>query len=87
MEGSLQVIFSEFEGKPILKVAPEGLELLAKTAMRDCSFLLRTEHHKMVAKVLADPEARRDYVFAAKDRLDEMPFHERAVRDGRCRSR
>lgn len=33
--------------------------------------------------MLADPEAQRDYVFAAKDRLDEMPFHERAVRDGR----
>jgi arylsulfatase A-like enzyme/lysophospholipase L1-like esterase len=33
--------------------------------------------------VLADPEARRDYVFAARDRHDEMPFHERAVSDGR----
>jgi len=35
--------------------------------------------------VLADPAARRDYVFASKDRLDEMPFRERSVRDGRYR--
>ena len=33
--------------------------------------------------VLADTGMRRDYVFAAKDRLDEMLFRERAVRDGR----
>lgn len=33
--------------------------------------------------VLADSEAQRDFVFAAKDRLDEMPFHERIVRDHR----
>ena len=48
---------SEFEGKSILKVAPEGLTLLARTAMRDCSFLLRPEHQKQVAAILADPEA------------------------------
>ena len=33
--------------------------------------------------VLADPLAERAYVFASKDRLDEMPFRERAVRDAR----
>lgn len=33
--------------------------------------------------VMADPEVRRAHVFASKDRLDEMLFHERAVRDGR----
>ena len=33
--------------------------------------------------VMADPETRREYVFASKDRLDEMLFHERAVRDDR----
>lgn len=31
--------------------------------------------------VLADPALTRDYVFASKDRLDEMPFRERVVRD------
>lgn len=32
--------------------------------------------------VLADPDEVREYIFASKDRLDEMPFRERAVRDG-----
>jgi arylsulfatase A-like enzyme len=32
--------------------------------------------------VLADQDMQRDFVFASKDRLDEMPFRERAVRDG-----
>lgn len=33
--------------------------------------------------VLADPGVSREFVFAAKDRLDEMLFHERAARDRR----
>jgi arylsulfatase A-like enzyme/lysophospholipase L1-like esterase len=33
--------------------------------------------------VLADPAVSREYVFASKDRLDEMPFRERVVRDSR----
>ncbi len=59
------VSVSEFEGKEILKIDPEGLTLLAKTAMRDCSFLLRTEHHKMVAKILSDPEATENDKYVA----------------------
>lgn len=56
---------SEFEGKPILKIQPEGLTLLARTAMRDCSFLLRPEHQKQVAAILADPEASENDKFVA----------------------
>ena len=33
--------------------------------------------------VLADSTLEREYVFASKDRLDETPFRERAVRDSR----
>ena len=51
------VSVSKFEGNPILKVAPEGLTLMAQTAFRDVSFLLREEHNKQVAKILDDPEA------------------------------
>jgi len=51
------VSVSEFEGQEILKVEPEGLTKLARAAMRDCSFLLRPEHQKQVAAILADPEA------------------------------
>lgn len=48
---------SEFEGRKILKVAPEALELLARNAMRDVSFLLRPAHLAKVAAILEDPEA------------------------------
>ncbi len=48
---------AEFEGKKILKVAPEGLTLLAREAMREVSFYLRPAHLELVAKILKDPEA------------------------------
>lgn len=51
------VSMSEFEGKPVLKVAPEGLTLLANQAFHDINFYLRTEHLKQVAAILSDPEA------------------------------
>ena len=35
------VSVSEFEGKPILKVAPEALTALTRAAFRDVSFMLR----------------------------------------------
>ena len=47
----------EFEGKPILKVTPEALTLLSRTAFRDVSFMLRRAHNEQVAKILNDPEA------------------------------
>ena len=48
---------AEFDGKKILKVAPEALTLLARTAMRDVSFFLRPAHLQLVAKILEDPQA------------------------------
>jgi len=51
------VSVSEFEGKPILKVAPEGLTAMANTAFHDVSFMLRRSHNEQVAKILSDPEA------------------------------
>jgi len=46
-----------FDGEEILKVEPEGLTVLAREAMRDASFLLRTAHLEQVAAILSDPEA------------------------------
>ena len=46
-----------FEGKEILKVAPESLAFLAQQAMHDCSFYLRPKHLAQVAAILDDPEA------------------------------
>lgn len=51
------VSVSEFEGKPMLKVAPEGLTTLIRYAFRDVAFMLRREHNEQVAKALTDPEA------------------------------
>ena len=46
-----------FEGREILKVAPEALAFLAQQAFHDCSFQLRTKHLQQVAAILDDPEA------------------------------
>ena len=51
------VSVGEFEGKPMLKVTPEALTLLSRTAFRDVSFMLRRAHNEQVAKILSDPEA------------------------------
>ncbi len=51
------VSVGEFEGKPMLKVTPEALTLLSRTAFRDVSFMLRRAHNEQVAKILTDPEA------------------------------
>ena len=59
------VSVENFAGQEILKVEPEGLTALARTCMRDCSFLLRPEHQKQVAKILADPEASENDKFVA----------------------
>ncbi|MEY3852094.1 MAG: hypothetical protein RI910_1074 [Verrucomicrobiota bacterium] len=51
------VSVAEFDGKPVLKVAPEALTLLANQALHDINFHLRTEHLEQVAAILADKEA------------------------------
>ena len=51
------VSLGEFDGKPILKVAPEGLALLANEAMKAINFTLRPSHLAQVAAILGDPEA------------------------------
>ena len=48
---------STFEGKEVLKIDPQGLTLLAQRAMKDVSFLLRSEHLEQMSAILNDPEA------------------------------
>jgi len=61
IEGSEQyVAVDTFNGQEVLRVCPEALSILANTAMRDVSFLLRPEHNEMVAKILSDPEASQN---------------------------
>jgi fumarate hydratase class I len=56
---------TEFEGRKILKVDPKGLELLAKEAVSDLSFYLRTSHLEKLASILKDPEATDNDRFVA----------------------
>ena len=53
------------DGKKILKIDPRGLELLAKTAVSDLSFYLRTSHLEKLASILDDPEATDNDRFVA----------------------
>src|SRR4030066_434999 len=53
------------DGRIILKIDPRGLELLAKTAVSDLSFYLRTSHTEKLAKILDDPEATDNDRFVA----------------------
>lgn len=59
------VSLAEFNGNPILKIDPEALSMLAKTAMHDCSFMLRTKHHEQTVAILEDGEASENDHFVA----------------------
>ncbi|MEE4196502.1 MAG: fumarate hydratase [Bacteroidales bacterium] len=76
------VSVSEFEGKKILKVDPEGLTFLARAAFHDTSFMLRTGHLRQVAAILDDPGASDNDQYVALTMLQnaeisakgELPF-------------
>ena len=58
IKGSEQYVSLEpFADLEMLKVAPEGLQELARLAMHDVSFFLRPAHNHQVAQILDDPEA------------------------------
>ncbi|HSP81131.1 MAG TPA: fumarate hydratase, partial [Myxococcaceae bacterium] len=62
---------STFEagGKRFLQVAPEGLTLLAREAMRDIAHLLRPGHLAQLSRILEDPEASANDRFVALELL------------------
>jgi fumarate hydratase class I len=59
----------EVDGRTILKVDPKGLELLAKEAINDVSFFLRTEHLEGLSKIIKDPETSDNDKFVADTML------------------
>ena len=59
----------EADGRKILKIAPEGLELLARTAMADVSFYLRAAHLQKLSDILKDPESSDNDIFVAHTML------------------
>lgn len=55
----------DIDGRKILKIKPEAIELLSETAMSDVSFFLRTAHLEKLVKILDDPEATDNDKFVA----------------------
>lgn len=56
---------ADFEGNKILKVSKEAMQLLSETAFHDVNFMLRREHNKMVASILADHHASENDKYVA----------------------
>jgi fumarate hydratase class I len=67
------VAAGEAEGRPVLKVAPEGLTLLAERAFHDAAFFLRPSHLEQLAAILKDPES------SANDRSVALELLKNAV--------
>ncbi|OSN05779.1 fumarate hydratase [Lonsdalea britannica] len=59
------VSVTQFDGQDMLKIAPEGLTLLAQQAFHDASFMLRPDHQQQVADILSDPEASENDKYVA----------------------
>lgn len=60
---------ASFDGRQILKVAPQALTLLTFQAFRDTSHLLRPGHLAQLRAILEDPEASANDRFVAFDML------------------
>lgn len=59
------VSITETAGRKVLKVEPEGLELLAREAFNDISFYLRVPHMQQLKEILEDKEASDNDRFVA----------------------
>lgn len=59
------VSVEKFGDTEMLRIQPEALRLLSRTAFHDVSFYLRPEHQEQVAKILHDPEASDNDKFVA----------------------
>lgn len=59
------VTVAEEGGRQILRIDPKGLEILAKKAISDLSFFLRTSHLEKLSSILKDPEATDNDRFVA----------------------
>ncbi len=60
---------TEVDGRPLLKIEPEGLELLAREAFTDVSFFLRSNHLQKLSDILKDEEATDNDRFVAHTML------------------
>jgi len=62
-----------FNGLEILKIAPQGLTLLAENAFKDVSHLLRPGHLRLLTDIFKDPEA------SANDKMVALEMLKNAV--------
>jgi len=70
---------ASFEGREILKVAPESLAYLAREAFHDTNFFLRTKHLAQVAAILKDPEASANDRYVALTLLKNAEIAARGI--------
>jgi fumarate hydratase, class I len=73
------VTTATFEGKEILKVAPEALAYVAREAYHDTNFFLRTKHLEQVAAILKDPEASANDRYVALTLLKNAEIAARGI--------
>lgn len=60
---------AQFDGVEIVRVAPDGLTLLAERAFVDAAHLLRPTHLNLLAKILDDPQASENDRYVALEML------------------
>ncbi len=63
------VSIETFAGKPVVKVEPEALTLLAAEAVKDVSHLYRASHLQQLSNILKDAEATENDRFVARELL------------------
>jgi fumarate hydratase class I len=73
------VTTATFEGREILKVAPEALAYVTREAYHDTNFFLRTQHLEQVAAILQDPEASANDRYVALTLLKNAEIAARGI--------
>ncbi len=73
------VSMDQFDGKPVLRVAPEGLTAMAFAALRDVSFMLRTDHIRQMAEVLNDSGSSENDKYVALTMLRNAEISAKGV--------
>lgn len=73
------VATAQFEGREMLKIAPEALTYLAREAFHDTNFFLRPKHLGQVAAILTDPEASANDRYVALTLLKNAEIAARGI--------
>ena len=68
-----------FNGEEILIIKPEGLTRMARRAMRDVSFMLRTQHFKQLGAVLSDSQSSANDKYVALTMLKNAEIASKGV--------